>query len=133
VVRFPGHVVAALVVAAIAVGYVGNRFEDRFRTEDRARALTGGDPDRGRQDIMRAPCGRCHTIPGIPGAKAKVGPPLTAFSGRAYIAGRASNSPDALVAFLENPQGLDPDIAMPPMGIGERQARDIAAYLYTLQ
>jgi cytochrome c1 len=71
-------------------------------------------------------------IPGVTGAKGSVGPPLTKFAGRAYIAGRAANSPDALVRFLEDPHTIDPESAMPNMGIGEAEARDIAAYLYTL-
>jgi cytochrome c2 len=31
------------------------------------------------------------------------------------------------------PQRIVPGNAMPDMGLNERQARDIAAYLYTLQ
>ena len=127
-----GLVVLA-VVAAAGAGYIGNQLEARHRLEQRARALTGGDPAAGRDAIVRRPCGSCHEIPGVPGAKGKAGPPLTGFAGRVYIAGRLDNSPDNLVGWLLNPQAVDPQTAMPPTGLSDRDARDVAAYLYTLK
>jgi cytochrome c len=78
-------------------------------------------------------CNGCHIVPGIRGADGLVGPPLTAFSRRAYIAGRLPNTPEALIAFLLNPQAIKPGSAMPMTGIGDQAARDVAAYLYTLR
>jgi len=122
-----------VVAAAAIVGVTLNQLDARARLEGRAHALTGGNPHAGRAAIERRPCGGCHEIPGVPGAAGKVGPSLKGFSGRIYIGGRRQNTPANLVAWIENPRAIDPQNVMPPMGIGEREARDIAAYLYTLQ
>jgi cytochrome c1 len=36
------------------------------------------------------------------------------------------------VAWIRNPPAIDPLTAMPASGLGEAAARDVAAYLYTL-
>lgn len=95
-------------------------------------ALALGDADLGRDKIEIYGCPACHTIPGIAAANALVGPPLTGWSQRTYIAGQLPNEPDNLVAWLMDPPAIDEDTAMPDMGITEADARDIAAYLYTL-
>jgi cytochrome c2 len=124
---------AVTVVAVVGGGFAANQIEARQRLEARVRALTGGDPDAGRAALMRRPCKGCHEIPGIPGAKGKVGPPLTGFSGRAYIGGRLENTPDNLVSWIVDPHATDPQTAMPATGVGAREAHDIAAYLYMLR
>jgi cytochrome c len=128
-----GAAVAGVAVLALAGGYFGNKAEAKHRLELRVKALTGGDPDEGRATLAKRPCGGCHQIPGVRGARGKVGPPLAGFAGRAYIGGRPANTPENLVAWIRDPHTFDPESAMPPMGIGEAEARDIAAYLYTLQ
>jgi cytochrome c len=125
-------IAAGVVLLAGIGGYVGNKLEARQRLQSRVMALTGGDPSQGKAAIQRRPCGSCHVIPGVTGAKGTVGPPLTGFAGRGYIAGREANAPETLVKWLMNPHAIDPESAMPPMGIGDAEARDIAAYLYTL-
>jgi cytochrome c2 len=94
---------------------------------------TGGDPDRGEAVIRQVGCGSCHTIPGVRGAAGVVGPPLNFFARRTYIAGEVPASADNLVRWLRNPNQIEPGTAMPNLGLTERQARDVAAYLYTLQ
>jgi len=94
--------------------------------------VAGGDAERGRRALAAYGCGGCHTIPGVPGARARVGPPLTDFADRAYVAGRLPNQPAELVRWIRDPQGVSPGTAMPNLGVGEAAARDIAAYLYTL-
>jgi cytochrome c len=93
--------------------------------------VTGGDPEKGKALIARFGCGSCHTIPGVRGATATVGPPLESFKKRVYIAGRATNTADELVKWIVNPRELDPKTAMPSVGVDASQARDIAAYLYS--
>ena len=95
--------------------------------------VEGGDPYRGAQSIQRQGCHSCHRIPGIPGANSYVGPPLNGWSARQYIAGSLENTPNNLVAWIMNPQSIEPGTAMPDMNIDEQEARDIAAYLYTLE
>ncbi len=91
-----------------------------------------GDPERGAALIGKLGCGACHTIPGITGADGLVGPPLDRIGSRVYVAGVLRNTPDNMVTWLRDPQSVVPNNAMPNMGIDQQQARDIAAYLYTL-
>jgi cytochrome c2 len=91
-----------------------------------------GDAERGRAAIERYECVACHAIPGVDGPDGIVGPPLTAFSRRTYIAGSLPNAPGTLVAWLRDPPAILPGTGMPDLGVGEAEARDMAAYLYTL-
>ena len=95
--------------------------------------LVGGDAKRGMTSIHKYGCGSCHTIPGIRGAQSMVGPDLSGVAGRVYIAGVLTNSPDHLVDWIRNPQAIDDKTAMPNLSVSARDARDIAAYLYTLR
>ena len=99
-----------------------------------AAALTqGGDAARGKALIRQYGCGSCHTIPGIPGAEAVVGPNLQGIATRAYIAGVMPNVPANMMQWLMDPPGVDSKTAMPNLHVTATDARDIAAYLYTLQ
>jgi cytochrome c2 len=92
-----------------------------------------GDPQHGRDLIQTFGCGSCHTIPGVANADSLVGPPLVSWRRRIYIAGLLRNTPDNLAFWIQHPQQVVPGNAMPDMGITARQARDIAAYLYTIR
>jgi putative membrane protein len=119
-------------IAALFIAILGISSCDRASADDRYH-LAAADPDRGRVQIRRYGCGSCHTIPGIVGANGMVGPPLTSISQRVFIAGVLPNEPDNMVKWIENPQGVDSKTAMPNMGVKTQEARDIAAYLYTLR
>jgi cytochrome c1 len=93
----------------------------------------GGDPARGVETIQYAGCGSCHYIPGVAGAHGMVAAPLTWFSRRTFIAGEVPNTPENLVLWLRFPQAIEPHTAMPSAGLNDRQARDVAAFLYTLR
>lgn len=93
----------------------------------------GGDLQRGRALIENYGCGSCHSIPGIRDAAGLVGPPLLLFGRRTYIAGELPNTPENLVKWLQDPKSVEPGTAMPDLGLSAQQARDIAAYLYTLR
>lgn len=92
-----------------------------------------GDSERGRVVIARYECGACHSIPGIVGARGKVGPPLAGFGRRAMIAGTLPNRPEALLLWLLDPPAQVAGTAMPALGLTEQEAGDAAAYLYTLR
>ncbi|MEV0733886.1 MULTISPECIES: c-type cytochrome [Polymorphospora] len=91
-----------------------------------------GHPERGAELIARYGCGSCHTIPGIDGADGLVGPPLTRFGARSYIAGELPNSAENLKRWITDPQSVEPGTAMPNLGVDPIDAEDIAAYLHTL-
>ena len=94
--------------------------------------LLAGDARRGRQALFQYACNACHSIPGVTGSKAQVGPPLEGIAGRSLIAGKLANTPDNMVLWLRKTQEVKPLTAMPQLGLTEQDARDIAAYLATL-
>jgi cytochrome c1 len=91
-----------------------------------------GDAAQGKVWAGRMGCGSCHYIPGLENANGLVGPPLTHFAQRTMVAGVLANTPPNLVQWIKEPQVVVPGNAMPTQGLTESQARDIAAYLYTL-
>lgn len=91
-----------------------------------------GDPEQGRVAIVEHGCGSCHSIPGIRDANARVGPRLDGIVEQSYIAGMLSNTPENLAQWIRQPQEINPGTAMPDLGVTEEEARDIAAYLYTM-
>lgn len=94
---------------------------------------TDADRDRGRRALRQYACPTCHAIPGIVGPDAPVGPPLDGIATRAFIAGVLENEPGALVRWLRQPHEIAPRSAMPNLGVTEKDARDMAAYLATLR
>jgi cytochrome c2 len=106
---------------------------DHTPADRRAHALTQADPDRGAALIPYYGCSSCHTIPGITGSTAVVGPPLSSFAERPYIAGVSPNTPDHVAQWIQNPKSLSAHTDMPNIGVNPPDARDIAAYLYTLR
>jgi cytochrome c2 len=107
---------------------------DTDRINERGAAETfAGDPERGPALMRRYGCQTCHTIPGVVGANALVGPPLAGIASRSYIAGVLPNEPDNMIRWLENPRALDAQTAMPNVGVTPSDARHIAAYLYRLR
>lgn len=117
---------------------VGSTDTVRFPLLDEPTRITAevpvalGDPDRGRRLVAGFGCGSCHVIPGISNARGQVGPPLTDFALRHYIAGAALNTPENLTRWLHAPEAVEPGTAMPAVGATVDQARDMAAYLLTL-
>jgi len=94
--------------------------------------VQGGDAERGRVALKELECGACHVIPGVGGAHSNVGPPLENYSRHSYIAGKWPNEPERLIAWILDPPAMAPLTAMPKVAMSERDARDIAAYLYEL-
>lgn len=92
-----------------------------------------GDPARGKVAFERYGCGTCHGIPGVQGANGTVGPPLTDWGERGYIAGNLPNTGPNLQEWLRNPQRIEPGTAMPDLDVTAVDARDMAAYLFTLE
>jgi len=122
---------ALALIVLMAFAWAGvKKLEQQQENLAVARALTGGDPARAATLVMRYGCAGCHTIPGLPGAEGKVAPPLSDLRARVYIGGVLPNSAENLVDWIVNPRKFSPRTAMPVTGIGEAEARDIAAYLY---
>ncbi len=95
--------------------------------------VPGGNAERGRDLVEVYACGSCHVVPRVRGADSKVGPPLTGFAERAYIAGELPNNAQNLMRWIIDPRAVETNTAMPAMGITVAEARDLAAFLYTLR
>src|SRR4051812_10064809 len=94
--------------------------------------MTGGNPKDGKEALKNYGCRTCHTIRGVEGASAKVGPELNGLRDRNIIAGKLPNSPDNLMRWIRDPRAIDPHTDMPNTGVSEEDAKNIAAYLYSL-
>ena len=122
---------AGLTILLSPFGFVRD-LDDQLPDQGALTANAVGDPARGRATILAYGCRACHTVPGLPALSDQgVGPPLTDFAGRRYIAGVMPNRPANLVAWLQDPPAFAPGTAMPDMGISRAEAADIARYLYT--
>ncbi|MBN1239392.1 MAG: c-type cytochrome [Gammaproteobacteria bacterium] len=118
--------VLALAAFAVLAGCRGGR------SEVESVRIAGGDAERGAAVIRSVGCGACHTIPGIREAEGMVGPPLTSWARRTFIAGAVPNRPENLIRWVMDAHSIEPGTAMPDLDVPEPQARDVAAYLYTL-
>ncbi len=112
---------------------LASRLESAAAPPPAPEAAHAADAERGKTALSQYACASCHEIPGIVGAKNPVGPPLHGIAGRKYLAGVLPNTPDNMLRWLRSPQSVDAGSAMPDLGVSERDARDIAAYLETLK
>ncbi len=125
---------AAFAVALVAIVLASAACRGNNPDESVAYTVTtGGNAARGRVVIEQRNCGSCHTIPGVPGARGLVAPPLLWFSRWTFIAGELPNTPENLIRWVRSPESIEPKTAMPTIGLSEQEARDVAAYLYTLR
>ena len=128
--RRRGQVMRASAATVIAVTLVAcGRHNQSFA----ARQVPGGNAVNGRNFMNAAGCGTCHMIPGVVNARGMVGPPLEHFAQRSFIAGEVPNTAQNLVKWIVDPPSIEPNTAMPKLGVTPAEARDIAAYLYQLR
>ena len=125
-----GLAASALVIAALAAAIIF-AFERRPPMEIGPVGF-GGDPERGQALVVRYGCPACHLIPGV-APRGMVGPSLAGLGSRSIIAGRFANRPIDLELWIQYPQEMKPGSAMPDVGVGQRDARDIAAFLARLK
>lgn len=99
---------------------------------DAPRPLAQADATQGLALIERHGCAACHAIPGVRWPQGRTGGNLAGVGARPMIAGRLPNQPEVMAAFVRDAPALLPDTGMPPMPLTDAEARDVAAYLYTL-
>jgi cytochrome c1 len=124
-----GRLRQLIVSAALLVGVVACA-QSEVPTDQR---VAGADPAAGILAIEAVACGVCHVIPGIPGAIGVVGPSLAGFGRRQLIGGVVPNHPANLIRWVADAPSIAPDTGMPELPLTDSQARDIAAYLFTLR
>jgi len=97
--------------------------------DGRPPGVNAGDPARGKVALSQYGCRACHMIPGVTGSEVYVGRPLEHMMRRRVIAGTLPNDQPNLVRWIRDPQAIDPGTAMPNLGVTERDAIDMSAYL----
>ena len=122
-----GTIFGALLAAALIVGCRGGTAPRGYPV------ATGGDAAAGRAVIRARHCGACHEVPHVTGAAGVIGPSLDGFSRHSFIADGLPNTVSNLIAWIRFPRAVEPATAMPTLGLGDQEARDVAAYLYTLR
>lgn len=124
-------ILAALVFAAALVGIVIEYIEQRERMRMHASVEVNGDVLRGEAMFIQYGCGSCHALKNVRTATGMVGPPLDGVALRVIIGGHLANNPDNMEHWIRDPQQVSPGTAMPDLHVGEGDARDITAFLYT--
>lgn len=104
------------------------------KTNEPAAPKPIGNAENGKALIARYGCTMCHGIPGVEGPRGNLGPALDHIGSQPAISnGTVKVTPETLVKFVQNPQSVNPQSSMPPLGLTEPEARDVTAYLLTLK
>lgn len=122
---------AALLFAVAFVGIIYEYAEQRERMRMHASIEAGGDSVRGEAMFIQYGCGSCHALKNVRTATGMVGPPLDGVALRVIIGGHLANRPENMERWIRDPQQVSPGTAMPDLNVGETDARDITAFLYT--
>ncbi|MDQ3943830.1 MAG: c-type cytochrome, partial [Actinomycetota bacterium] len=84
-------------------------------------------------------CVACHTVGGVEGAVARVGPNLTHLKSRDRFGGYVfDNTPENLRRWVDDPSAMKPmrpqdGTGMPDQGLSEEELDQVVAYLETLK
>lgn len=124
-------IVAVAIFAVALIGIAREYIQQRTRLREHAAAIADGDPWRGEAMFIQYGCGSCHSLKNVRTATGMVGPPLDGIALRVIIGGHLSNTPANMEKWIRGPQQVSPGTAMPDLNVGETDARDITAFLYT--
>jgi cytochrome c len=122
---------ATMVVLVAIIAIVREYAHERTQLRIHAAAITHGDPWRGEAMFIQYGCGSCHALKNVRNATGSVGPPLDGVALRVIIGGHLANTPTNMETWIRQPQQVSPGTAMPDLGVGDEDARDITAFLYT--
>ena len=124
-------IVAVAIFAVALIGIAREYIQQRTRLREHAAAIADGDPWRGEAMFIQYGCGSCHSLKNVRTATGMVGPPLDGIALRVIIGGHLSNTPANMEKWIRDPQQVSPGTAMPDLNVGEADACDITAFLYT--
>jgi cytochrome c oxidase subunit 2 len=103
------------------------------RQQQPAATPTGAEAVAGGQLMPTIACGGCHTVRGTT-MQGAFGPDLTHFGSRGGIgAYTLPNTPQNLLAWLQNPQAVKPGCNMPQVPLPLQQQQELVAYLEELK
>jgi cytochrome c oxidase subunit 2 len=114
--------------------YVQSRDEfDRWVKQQRQPASVSDAASQGRRVFETTACINCHTVAGTV-ANGHFGPDLTHLMSRDTIAaGAATNTPENLKQWIQNPDSIKPGSLMPAMQLNDQDLGALTAYLETLR
>jgi cytochrome c oxidase subunit 2 len=114
--------------------YVQSRDEfDRWVKQQRQPASVSDAASQGRRVFETTACINCHTVAGTV-ANGHFGPDLTHLMSRDTIAaGAATNTPENLKQWIQNPDSIKPGSLMPAMQLNDQDIGALTAYLETLR
>lgn len=122
--------VALLLLLAVAC----NRDEAAKPMAKPVEAPPIGNAERGKALTAQYGCNVCHAVPGIGGPQGTLGPSLAGVASRPTISfGTVQNTPENLAKYIQDPATMNPQSSMPPIGLTDVDAKDIAAYVLTLK
>jgi cytochrome c2 len=124
-------ILALLIFVIALIGIAYEYIEQRTLLREHAGQVAEGDPRRGEAMFIQYGCGSCHAVKNVRTATGMVGPPLDGIALRTIIAGHLANNPPNMEKWIRDPQHVSPGTAMPDLNVGEEDARDITAFLYT--
>ena len=125
--------VILLLLLPLLIGAACNR-DEASKSLTPAEPAPIGNAERGRTLAAQYGCNVCHAVPGVDGPQGSLGPSLAGIASRPTISvGVVQNTPANLAQFIQNPASLNPQSSMPPIGLPDADAKDIAAYLLTLK
>ncbi len=103
------------------------------RQQQPAAQPAGADAVAGAKVIASVGCGSCHAIRGTT-LRGTFGPDLTHFGSRSGIAAYTlRNTPENLLRWIQDPQGVKPECNMPNVPLPLQQQKQLVAYLEELQ
>ena len=99
----------------------------------KGRRMTGGDPIVGKRAIFKRDCTSCHVIPGFEGNTEVAGPALSHWAKHGMIEDTWPNTPENLERWIRFSETMNPETVMKLLSVNEKDAKDISAYLFSLQ
>jgi cytochrome c oxidase subunit II len=114
--------------------YVQSRRDfDRWVRQQTRPSLLGSGASAGQHIFETTACINCHTVTGT-AANGRFGPDLTHLMSRDTIAaGVATNTPEHLRQWIQNPDAIKPGSLMPAMQLSDQELDALTAYLETLR
>ena len=126
--------VALLILLVLALAQACNRDEAAKPMAKPAEAVPIGNEERGKALTAQYGCNVCHAVPGTEGPQGALGPSLAGVASRPTLSfGTVQNTPENLVKYIQDPPSMNPQSSMPPIGLTDVDAKDIAAYVLTLK
>jgi cytochrome c len=99
-------------------------------------ATIEGDAANGKTLFTQRGCIACHVAPGVPNATGTIGPSLAGIGDPAKkpkLTDGGDNTPQHIKAWIQDPQRLKPGTMMPNLGLSDKEANDLTAFLLTLK